>query len=209
MIPYTALNFVLIGDTYVGKTPFLDRYFKKIYREGNFFGTFGVDKEVKYVKIYDNIYKVTVLDTEGKERFKRFLPKKYYQNADGILLLFDLTNRDTFYNISFWIKYIKDNCSNERVPIIYLIGNKVDLPNIVISKKEAEELAKSFGMKYFEISCKFNINIYEIMARIIIESIFKKNKIDESFKKILNEIINPRLSELIFEKNILSKYLSY
>ena len=208
MIPYTPLKFVLIGDTCVGKTPFFNRYFKYDYREGKYFGTIGIDKEIKYVKIYDKIYKVTVWDTAGSERYI-CLPNKIYQNADGILLLFDLTDRDTFYNISFWIKHIKDNCSNKRVPIIYLIGNKVDLPNIEISKKEAEELAKSFGMKYFEISCKFNINIYEIMTRIIIESISKNDEIDESFKKISNEIRNPRLSKLIFEKNILSEYLSF
>ena len=64
-------------------------------------------------------------------------------------------------------------------------------------------------MKYFEISCKFNINIYEIMTRIIIESMSENIEIDESFKKISNEIRNPRLIKLIFEKNILSEYLSF
>ena len=130
MIPYKVLTFILMGETCVGKTAFLDRYFKYDYKK-IFLGKIGINKGIKYVKIYDNIYKVTVLDTTGQEKFKG-LTRKYYQNADSIFLLFDLTNEHTFYNISSFIKDIKDNYSNERVPIIYLIGNKVDLTNIVI-----------------------------------------------------------------------------
>ena len=82
-----ALSFILIGDSTVGKTCFLNRYFKNQFTE-TFLSTIGIDKEMKYVKVGNDSYKLTVWDTAGQERF-RCLPKKYYQNADGVLLLFE------------------------------------------------------------------------------------------------------------------------
>ena len=82
-----ALSFILIGDSTVGKTCFLNRYFKNQFTE-TFLATIGLDKEIKHVKIGNDNYKLTVWDTAGQERF-RCLPKKYYQNADGVLLLFE------------------------------------------------------------------------------------------------------------------------
>ena len=183
-----ALSFILIGDSTVGKTCFLNRYFKNTFVEA-FLSTIGIDKEIKHVKVGNDSYKLTVWDTAGQERF-RCLPKKYYQNADGVLLLFDVTNEETFTSVSNWVKDVKQNSSktisndaNKQENIsLYLIGNKIDLPNRVISKEKAEEMAKSLGMKYFEVSCKINMNIPEVMARMIMECHMKANHIDNCFQ---------------------------
>ena len=183
-----ALSFILIGDSTVGKTCFLNRYFKNTFVEA-FLSTIGIDKEIKHVKVGNDSYKLTVWDTAGQERF-RCLPKKYYQNADGVLLLFDVTNEETFTSVSNWMKDVKANSSktisndaNKQENIsLYLIGNKIDLPNRVISKEKAEEMAKSLGMKYFEVSCKINMNIPEVMARMIMECHMKANHIDNCFQ---------------------------
>ena len=183
-----ALSFILIGDSTVGKTCFLNRYFKNTFVEA-FLSTIGIDKEIKHVKVGNDSYKLTVWDTAGQERF-RCLPKKYYQNADGVLLLFDVTNEETFTSVSNWMKDVKENSSktisndaNKQENIsLYLIGNKIDLPNRVISKEKAEEMAKSLGMKYFEVSCKINMNIPEVMARMIMECHMKANHIDNCFQ---------------------------
>ena len=183
-----ALSFILIGDSTVGKTCFLNRYFKNTFVEA-FLSTIGIDKEIKHVKVGNDSYKLTVWDTAGQERF-RCLPKKYYQNADGVLLLFDVTNEETFTSVSNWMKDVKQNSSkiisndaNKQENIsLYLIGNKIDLPNRVISKEKAEEMAKSLGMKYFEVSCKINMNIPEVMARMIMECHMKANHIDNCFQ---------------------------
>ncbi len=183
-----ALSFILIGDSTVGKTCFLMRYFKNQFNEA-FLSTIGIDKEIKQVKVGNDIYKMTLWDTAGQDRFKS-LPKKYYQNADGVLLLFDVTNEDTFNNVSNWMKDVKDN-SNKTITsengkeseiALYLIGNKIDLPNRVISKEQAETQAKSLGMKYFEVSCKIGLNIPEVMSRMIMECHMKANHIDNCFK---------------------------
>ena len=119
-----------------------------------------------------------------QERFK-CLPKKYYQNADGVLLLFDVTNEETFNNVSNWMKDIKENSNKdgkESDIAIYLIGNKIDKSDRVIQRETAETQAKSLGMKYFEVSCKINMNIPEVMARMIMECHMRANHIEDSFK---------------------------
>ena len=183
-----ALSFILIGDSTVGKTCFLTRYFKNQFNE-TFLSTIGIDKEIKHVKVGTDSYKITLWDTAGQDRFK-CLPKKYYQNADGVLLLFDVTNEETFNNVTNWMNDVKDN-SNKNIAneggkdsdiALFLIGNKIDLPNRVITKEQAETQAKSLGMKYFEVSCKINMNIPEVMARMIMECHMKANHIDNCFK---------------------------
>ena len=178
-----ALSFILIGDSTVGKTCFLTRYFKNQFNEA-FLSTIGIDKEIKHVRVGNDNYKMTLWDTAGQERFK-CLPKKYYQNADGVLLLFDVTNEETFNNVTNWMKDVKENSNKEGKEsdiALYLIGNKIDKPDRVVSKETAETQAKSLGMKYFEVSCKINMNIPEVMARMIMECHMKANHIDNCFK---------------------------
>jgi small GTP-binding protein len=174
-----SLSLILVGDSTVGKTCLLNRYFKNQFKST--ISNIGIDKDIKFVKINNIIYKLTVWDTVGQERF-RALPKKYYQNADGVLLLFDVTKEESFSNVSTWMKDIKDNSNKESNITIYLIGNKIDLNERAVSKESAEELAQSLGMKYFDVSCKNNINISEIMSRMILECHMKVNKITSCFK---------------------------
>ena len=175
-----ALSFILIGDSTVGKTCFLLRYFKNQFNEV-FLSTIGIDKEIKHVKVGNDIYKLTLWDTAGQERFK-CLPKKYYQNADGVLLLFDVTSEDTFNNVTNWMKDVKENSNKDGKQsdiALYLIGNKIDkTAERVISKESAETQAKSLGMKYFEVSCKSNLNITEVMDRMIMECHMKANRVE-------------------------------
>ena len=150
-----ALSFILIGNSTVGKTCFLKRYFKNQFNE-TFLSTIGIDKEIKHAKVGNN-YKMTLWDTAGQERFK-CLPKKYYQNDDGA---------------SNWTNDVKEYSNKdgkESDIALYLIGNKIDKPDRVIQKETTKTQAKSLGMKYFEVSFKINMNIPEVMARIFIVS---------------------------------------
>ena len=178
------LSFILIGDTTVGKTAFFNRYFRDDYKAIHL-TTIGIEKESKLVKIGDETNKITLWDTAGQERFK-CLPRKYYQNADGIFLIFDVTKEETFNNVSSWINDVKNNSNrnvggeNGQPPItLYLIGNKIDSPERTVSTEQGEKLASSLGMKYFEISCKLNMNIPEVMSRMIMETYMKTNHIND------------------------------
>ena len=180
------LSFILIGDTEVGKTCFFNRYFRDTF-SFDFLSTIGIEKESKLVKINNEIYKITLWDTAGQERFKS-LPRKYYQNADGVFLLFDVNKEDTFNNVSNWINDMKENSNlvigqegKLQIPL-FLLGNKIDSSERVISTEQGKKLATSLGMKYFEISCKINMNIPEVMCQMIMESYMKTNHIDNCFK---------------------------
>jgi len=201
-----SISILLTGDCSVGKTNFLLQYKKNQNRE-IFSCTIGIDKEVKYINIDNKNYKLAVWDQSGHERF-RCMPKNIYQNANGILLLFDVTNESSFDNIEIWIKFIKEsrtskhtsNIEDTKLDIpLYLIGNKIDRDKRVITREKAEKMAKLLGMKYFEISVKLNLNIKEIMARMIIEiyNILNPNKIS------LNQSLNQ------FKSQKLLKYIDY
>ena len=182
-----SLSFILIGDSTVGKSCFFKRYFRNEFSEG-IFHTIGVDKETKHIKIGNNSYKITLWDTAGQEKF-RFLPKKYYNNADGIFLLFDVTNEESFNNVSSWMNDVKENSGktdNNSSITLFLIGNKIDLSDREVSKEQAEKQAKSLGVKYFEISCKINMNIPEVMQSMIMECYKKVNRNEESSFKLKN-----------------------
>ena len=184
--PSGFLRIVLLGDSSVGKTAFMNRFFTNTFNE-TFLSTIGIDDATTFVKIQGNIYKVTVWDTAGQERF-RSLPKKYYQNADGIFLLFDVGKQDSFDNIKSWMKDIRDNTMKQVNAeggdglIIYLIGNKIDIvEERVITREKAEKQANELNMKYFEVSCKANINIIDVMSKMIVDCFSKTTGIKDAF----------------------------
>ena len=177
-----SITLILLGDSNVGKTCFFTRFNKNQFKD-SFLSTIGMDKQSKIYKYNDEQCKITIWDTAGQDRFKS-LPKKYYQNTDGILLLFDVTNKESFNDIAVWMNEINDNTKFEETEeekveksennlIVYLIGNKIDNLQRCVSKEEAEEKASFYGIKYFEISCKLNMNIVEVSSRIINDCILK------------------------------------
>ena len=181
IISQNTIRVVLLGDSMVGKTAFLTRYFKNTFTE-TFLSTIGIDDETKFIKINDEKCKLIIWDTAGQERF-RSLPKKYYQNADGIFLLFDVTKPESFKNVSSWMKDIQNNANRGNDTssiIIYLLGNKIDMNEREISKEEAKNLADELKMKYCEISCKLNINITEVICDMVIDC-YKKNTGNSGF----------------------------
>ena len=159
-----TINFILIGETEVGKSCFLMRYYRNQFSD-TFLTTVGIDKETKTIKIKDEIYRLTLWDTAGQERF-RCLPIKYYQNADGVLILFDINCKQSFLNVDLWVEDLKKNIKQFSNKNIFLIGNKIDLERQV-TKEEAIKKAKEIGIDYFEVSCKINMNVTEVMAKII------------------------------------------
>lgn len=176
-----TINCMLIGDSETGKSSFLIRYVRNNFSD-IFLTTIGLDKEIKIYQHMDKKYRLILWDTAGQERFKS-LPKKYFQNADGILLLYDVSKKDTFEHVKNWIEDIKFNLNEERKTNIYLIGNKLDLERNV-TREEGLEMARELGIKYFECSNKLNININEIMAHMIMDCSdgIKKEKKENKLK---------------------------
>ena len=180
------INLILIGDSNVGKTCFFTRFNKNEFKE-SFLSTIGMDKHIKLYKYKDEELKIIIWDTAGQDRYKS-LPKKYYEKADGIFIMFDVTNKESFNDVSVWMNEINNNTkfeegenkdNNDNKIIVYLIGNKIDKLKRCVNKEEAEEKASFYGIKYFEISCKINMNIAEVSARMINDCIIKYEERNE------------------------------
>ena len=205
------LSFILIGDSNVGKTCFYTRFQNNKFQE-NFLSTIGIDKNIKYFKYKGEECKIILWDTAGQDRFKS-LTKKYYQNANGIFLFYDVTNKESFNDVSVWMNDINDNTkfegpNGEKIEngknkiTVYLIGNKIDKLERVISKEEAEEKASFYGIKYFEISCKLNMNIAEISSRMIDDCILK---LDVKEEKKEEQEVNQNKNGSFSLKNVKNK----
>ena len=179
------IKVILLGDSTVGKTCLLMKYMKKEINDFHV-STIGIEKHSDSIEIFNHKLTLTIVDTSGQERY-RSITKNYYVHADGILLLYDITNRVSFNHIADWLKEIKEK-AKENV-CIYLIGNKNDLEDErEIQKEEGENFAHSNNLKFYEISSKFDKNLRSIFIDIS-ENICKENKIFEK-EEISGVILN-------------------
>ena len=157
------IKIIILGSSQVGKTSIINRYIHKNFEE-DMLSSIGVDFVPKYFKFGEEKIQVNFIDTAGQERFKS-ISRNYLKGADGALLVFDITKKDTFDLIQSWIDTINENNNKNIGKIIF--GNKSDLSEKrTVSKEEAEELAQNLGLKYYEGSAKTGENIEEVMNEI-------------------------------------------
>ncbi len=149
---------LIIGDSSVGKSNLLLRFSDNIFHD-TFLPTIGVDFKIRNVTVGDKSIKLNIWDTAGQERFKT-ITAAYYKGAHGIILVYDITDRDTFNNISSWLGEIRKHAGPNVVRL--LVGNKCDLDSDrKVSQREAKEFAESQGMTYIETSANARINVDE------------------------------------------------
>jgi len=149
---------LLIGDSGVGKSCLLLRFADDTYTE-SYISTIGVDFKIKTIQQEDKTVKLQIWDTAGQERF-RTITSSYYRGAHGIIIVYDVTDRESFNNVRHWIAEI-DKYAAEGVNKL-LVGNKSDLQSKkTVSYDEAKELADSLGVKFLETSAKNSNNVEE------------------------------------------------
>ena len=158
------IKLITLGNSKVGKSSYILRYTENEFSI-HIPTTVGIDYKHKFETIDGERVKIYIFDTNGEERF-RSISYNMLKNAHGVLLFFDITDRESFSCIKEWIKSIYDN-QKEDFPIT-LIGNKIDREeDRVVTKSEGEAEAKKYGLEYFEISCKNSININEPILHLI------------------------------------------
>ena len=146
---------ILLGNSSVGKTSILNKFVDDIFSNKTQC-TIDVGLKLKNLKIDKNLYaQLNIYDTAGQEKY-RSLTKSYYNRANGIILVFDLTNENSFNDLNSWMREINDNVGNVE---IILVGNKSDLGNRQVTKYKAENYAKEKNLKYIETSAKEGTNI--------------------------------------------------
>ena len=171
---------LLLGDSAVGKSCLLLRYCDDSFQDIHL-ATIGLDFRLKTLNLDNNKkIKAQIWDTAGQDRF-RAITKNYYRGANGILLIFDITDRSSFEHIRNWIEQIKEEAPEQI--IIYLVGNKIDNQNNrVVTNEEAKKLAEEFKLKYYETSAKNNINVDTTFLDLIkeIDSMYSQLYIDNN-----------------------------
>ena len=160
------LKLLILGESTIGKTCIIERYDKNSFNE-NYIATIGMDIRVKRLEINNCDVEVVINDTAGQERF-RSLAKMVYKGADGILVGFDLTSKDTFDKVNYWIEQIEENKSKDYPVSVVLFGNKCDKKEqIVVNDDDIESLKKQYKLEFFKTSAKDGTNIQEAFEYLI------------------------------------------
>ncbi|XP_053102789.1 ras-related protein Rab-10-like [Hemicordylus capensis] len=158
---------VMAGESCVGKTSILKRYTElapptSLSPPTSYIATIGIDFKIKTISFNDTTMKLQIWDTAGQERFHTFTTS-FFRGAHGFVLVYDITNIESFQGISHWMKDIHEK-ADENVEII-LLGNKCDRETErVIPKNKGEKLAWEYGIPFFETSAKDNINIEDAFS---------------------------------------------
>ena len=174
-------SLLIIGDAVVGKTSILRRFAQDKF-SSDYIATIGIDFFIKDVIINERKIHVKIWDTAGQERYKS-LTQGFFKNAQGLIIVYDVSSQDSFENLKFWIKSIHTNViDSENIPVI-ILGNKIDIIERVVDKEKAEEYAKSSNYKYFEVSAKTGEGIDNSMKYLIQKVIEVLDKKEEAEKK--------------------------
>lgn len=153
------LKYIIIGDSGVGKSNLLLRYTDNKFNEAHVL-TLGVEFAAKNVTINNSIFRLQIWDTAGQEQF-RSITRSFYKNSACVILVYDITSKDSFLNIQTWRKDCLQNCF-KKVYLV-LVGNKADdEANRQVTYQEGEQYAKENKMLFFESSAKLGNNVNEI-----------------------------------------------
>ena len=193
--PCISINIIELGNTTVGKTAYLIRNTENKFKPS--LSTVGIDTRKKRIEL-ENGKKVNVkfYDTSGQERYHS-LSANFIKNADGIVLMYDITNRESFDTISRWWNNILEH-KEKDFPVI-LVGNKCDLKDErKVQKEEGEKIAKEYNVKFYEASNKDGINVEESSRELIKKILSRKTDDIRQTKPIKKTRI--KLSKKIFKR---------
>jgi len=174
-------KYIIIGDMAVGKSNLLLRFTHGEFQE-EYQLTIGVEFGAKNLIIKNKIYRIQIWDTAGQENY-RSITRAYYKNSACALVVYDISNRNSFESVSSWV----EDCKSQSPKTIYmvLVGNKSDLEDKrAVTFEEGQELAEKNSMLFFETSAKTGKNVEEIFSKSS-EDIIKK--IEQGYYDLENE----------------------
>ncbi|EDO43129.1 predicted protein [Nematostella vectensis] len=164
---------LLIGDSGVGKSCLLLRFVDDSHRE-SYQTTIGVDFKIKTMRVDGKVVKLQIWDTAGQERF-RTITSSYYRGAHGVMIVYDITKRESYNNLHKWLMEVETYAS-EGVHMI-LVGNKIDLDtDREVQPDAAQEWAALHDMPFVETSAKGAKNVKEaflVLSRLLTKHIAK------------------------------------
>ena len=160
------IQLIMVGESGVGKTSLIRRYTNNIFNT-NHLETIGIEFFNKEERINDQIIQIKLWDTAGQEIFHS-LTKNFYRKADGIIIVYDITNKESFERIQDWVKSVYDNTDTYKEIQMIIVGNKIDLEERrEVSKEEGLKIGKYFEIDFFEASAKNAEGVMNFMIKII------------------------------------------
>ena len=167
---------IFLGDQYVGKSSILNRFYQDKFEE-DYQATIGLDFHSKNVDINNTTIRLLLYDTAGQEKFKSLIPM-YIRDANIIIVVYDITNKDSFIHTEHWANETKDLKREDA--IFVLVGNKTDLEeNRAVSSKEAQQFANERGFLFHEVSAKTGEEIQELFNNTLFPEMSKKFNIGD------------------------------
>lgn len=186
-----SFKILLIGDSGVGKSSLLVSFVSNSVQD--LAPTIGVDFKIKLLTVGGKRLKLTIWDTAGQERF-RTLTSSYYRGAQGIILVYDVTRRDTFTNLSdVWAKEV-DLYSTNQDCVKMLVGNKVDRESErVVSREEGIALAMEHGCLFLECSAKTRENVEQCFEELALKIMEVPSLLEEGSSTVAKRnILKPK-----------------
>ena len=181
-----VFKILLIGESSTGKTELLKRFITKKPIK-NHLATIGINFQTKLLNIDNQEIKIKIWDTDGQERFKN-ITTQYYKGADGIVFVFDVTNK---YSYETMRKWILDIVNKEEELNFVLFGNKCDFEYREVTEEMGKKLGEEFKINYFETSYITGQGIeegFESLSRDIMKRKgIEKGNIDINKIKLNNE----------------------
>ena len=189
---YSA-QLLIIGDSSVGKTSILTRYSNGTFKE-DYIATVGLDYYSKNEFLNGKTIHVKIWDTAGQERYKA-LTQGFFRNAQGVMIVYDVTNSESFENLKYWISSIQKNIESNKISIpVILLGNKIDVgDDREIKNEDAEKFAEENKYKYFETSAKTGEGIDDAVRELVnqvLSNLDKGNNIIGSRKERESVMLN-------------------
>ena len=181
MIDYdVCVKSIIIGDSGVGKSSLLYRYAEQDWNP-HYIATIGVDFKVLTFERNNEVVKLQLWDTAGQERF-RTITHSYYRGAHGVMVVFDVTDMESFENVASWLHDV-ERFGTDGAPVV-LIGNKCDcVSERVVPHEMAVALAEKVGCKYVEASAKTDSNVQEAFTYLVDKCVEGRGEILKRKKK--------------------------
>ena len=178
----TTLKILIIGESGVGKSSLLLRFTDDLF-DPQLSATIGVDFKVKTITVEGNKTKLAIWDTAGQERFRTLTPS-YYRGAQGAILVYDVSSRETFTKLDNWLSEL-ETFANKPDIVKMLIGNKIDKSNREVTKEEGLKFARKHSMLFIEASAKTKEGV-EIAFEELVEKILQTPGLWENRSNGLN-----------------------
>lgn len=159
-----SIKVVMLGDSSVGKSSLMSNFISGGTFEPDIGSTIGVDFKVKYLTQAGKKVKLTLWDTAGQERF-RTLTSSYYRGVHGVVLVYDVANRESFQNILSWLAEVQRFVVYADI-VKLLVANKIDLPSAV-QRSEGVAVARENGMVFIETSAKTSVGVQQTFTEVV------------------------------------------